>query len=66
METYCVSCEKNSADKVSNVRKTKQNRLMFYQIVLFVERKSRLSLKIENTIKQYSKILIIFEMICLK
>ena len=29
METYCVSCEKNSADKVSNVRKTKQNRLMF-------------------------------------
>ena len=28
METYCVSCKKNTAHKNSTVRKTKQNRLM--------------------------------------
>ena len=28
METYCDSCKKNTANKNSNVRKTKQNRLM--------------------------------------
>ena len=28
METYCVICKKYSANKNSNVRKTKQNKLM--------------------------------------
>ena len=28
METYCVNCKKNTANKNSSVRKTKQNRLM--------------------------------------
>ena len=28
LETYCVSCEKNTANKISSVRITKQNRLM--------------------------------------
>ena len=28
METYCVSCKKNTADENSSVKKTKQNRLM--------------------------------------
>ena len=28
METSCVSCEKYTANKNSNVRRTKQNRLM--------------------------------------
>ena len=28
METYCVSCKKNIANKNSSVRKTKQNRLI--------------------------------------
>ena len=28
MEMYCVSCEKNTANKNSSLRKTKQNRLM--------------------------------------
>ena len=28
METYCVSCNKNTANENSSVRKTKQNRLM--------------------------------------
>ena len=27
METYCVSCKKNSANKNASVRRTKQNRL---------------------------------------
>ena len=29
MEIYCVSCKKNTANKNSSVRRTKQNRLMF-------------------------------------
>ena len=28
METYCVSCKKNTVNKNSSVRRTKQNRLM--------------------------------------
>ena len=28
METYCASCKKNTANKNSNARRTKQNRLM--------------------------------------
>ena len=28
MEVYCVSCKKNTENENSNVRKTKQNRLM--------------------------------------
>ena len=28
MEKYCVSCNKNTANENSSVRKTKQNRLM--------------------------------------
>ena len=64
METYCVSCNKNTANENSRVRKTKQNR--FYQIVLFLARKNQLLLKIKNSIKQYSTILIKFELISLK
>ena len=28
METYCVSCKKYNGNKNSNLRKTKQNRIM--------------------------------------
>ena len=28
METYCISCKKNTANENLSVRKTKQNRLM--------------------------------------
>ena len=28
METHCVSCKKNTANKNSSIRKTKQNSLM--------------------------------------
>ena len=28
METYCVSCKKNTANENSSVRRTNQNRLM--------------------------------------
>ena len=66
METYCLSCKKNTADKNPNVQKTKQNRLMLLKIVLFVATKNRLSLKMENFMKQYSRISRIFEIISLK
>ena len=40
METYCVSCTKNTANKNSNVRKTKQNRLMpLSDCAVFVKKK---------------------------
>ena len=32
MERYCVSCKKNTANENSNVRKTKQNKLMLCAI----------------------------------
>ena len=38
METYCVSCKKNTVNKKSSVGKTKQNRLVLLS-------------KIENSIK---------------
>ena len=28
METYCITCKKNTANENSNVRKTKRNRLI--------------------------------------
>ena len=45
MEKYCASCKKNTANKNSSVRRTKQNRLK-YQTVLFVARKNQGLLKI--------------------
>ena len=35
MDTYCVSCKKNTVNKNSNVTRTKQNRLMLVLIVFF-------------------------------
>ena len=51
MDTYCISCKKNTASKNSTVRRTKQNKLMFDQVAMFVATKNRSSLKIRNTIK---------------
>ena len=48
MRTYCVSCKKTTAIENSSVKKNTQNRLLLYQIVLFVARKNQLSLKIRN------------------
>ena len=42
METYCVSCKKNTANKNSSVRRTKQNRLMLVSnCAICGEKKSR-------------------------
>ena len=42
METYCVSCKKNTANKNSSVRRTKQNRLMLVSnCAICCEKKSR-------------------------
>ena len=57
METYCVSCKKNTTNKNSNVRKTKQNRLTLLSNCGICGKKNRLLLKTEN-----STILILFQM----
>ena len=41
METYCVSCKKNIANERLNVRKTKQNRLMFLSNCAVYRKKKR-------------------------
>ena len=50
VKTYCVSHKKYAANENSRVAKTKQNRLCFYQVVLFVARENLLQflLKIKN------------------
>ena len=45
METYCVSCKKNTAKKNSSVKTIKQN---INQSVLFRARKNQLRLKLKN------------------
>ena len=78
METYCVSCKKNTVNKNSSVRRTKQNRLMVVSNCAVCGKKNRVSLKIKNSIKHSPSIphylnlknncfvLIIFEMISLR
>ena len=61
MKTYSDSCKKNTANENSNVRKTKQKRLMLLlNCAVFgkTKNKNQLLLKIKN-----SAILIIFKMI---
>ena len=58
METFCVSCYKNTANKNGSVRKTKQNRLMVLSDFAVCGKKNQLSLKIKS--------LITFQMISLK
>ena len=59
METYCVSCKKNTVNKNSSVRKTKQSRLVLLSNSDVCDKKETLEIN-------KSKILIIFEMISLK
>ena len=40
METYCVCCKKYTANKISSVRKTEQNRLMLLSSYLCQEKMS--------------------------
>ena len=35
METYCVSCKRNTGNKCSTVKRTKQNRLMVVSNLTF-------------------------------
>ena len=48
METYCVSCKKNTANENSSVRKTKQNRLMLSSNCTLCGKKKELD-KFNNT-----------------
>ena len=61
METYCVSCKKYTANDNSNVRKTKQNRLMLLSNGAICGKKNGILLKSKNP-----TIFIIFQMISLK
>ena len=43
MKTYCVSCKKNTTNKSSSVRRTKQNRLILVSnCAICVKKKSRI------------------------
>ena len=66
METCCVSCKKYTANRISSVRKTKQNSLMFFLNRAVCGKKKPTFIKNKNSIKQYLTILKIFEMISLK
>ena len=50
MDTYCVSCEKNTAIKNSSVRRTKQNRLVLVIDCAACGKKNQGSLKIKKQV----------------
>ena len=49
METYCVSCEKSTANKSSNVRRTKPHRLMLVSTCSICSKKNQDSLRIKQS-----------------
>ena len=48
METYCVSCKKSTANKSSNVRRTKPYRLMLVSTCSICSKKNQDSLRIKK------------------
>ena len=48
VKNYCVSHKKYAANENWRVAKTKQNRLCFYQVGLFVARENQFLLRIKN------------------
>ena len=50
MKAYCVSCEKNTSNKNSIFKRTKQNRLMLVKNRDFVARKNQGSLVIKKLV----------------
>ena len=55
METYCVSCKENTANKKLSVRKTKQNILVLLSSCAILATKNQFLLKIKNCIKDLLK-----------
>ena len=49
MRTYCVSSKKSTAKKNSDVRKTKQNKLMLLSNCAFCDKRISTFLKIKNS-----------------
>ena len=45
METYCVSCNKYTANENSSVRKIKQNKLMFFSNLAVCDQKKSTFIK---------------------
>ena len=52
METYCVSCKKNTANRKSSVKRTKQNRLMNVSSCAICGMKNHIIIQ-SQTITQY-------------
>ena len=48
METYSVSCKKNTANENSNIRKTKQDRLILLSSWVICEKKKSTFIKNEG------------------
>ena len=48
METYCISCKKNTANKNSNVTKTLQNKLMLLSNCVSCGKKKLTFIKIKE------------------
>ena len=61
IESYCFSCKKNTANKNSNVRRTKQNRFMLVSSCTICGKKKPKFKKLpgQNSIEQYSTIVLI-------
>ena len=50
METYCISCKKNTANKKFSVKRTKQNRLMLVSDFTICSKKNQVLLKIKKQV----------------
>ena len=58
METYCVSCNKNIANKNSRVRRTKKNRLMLISNRVACDKKKLSFMKNQEASRLSSKLAI--------
>ena len=56
METYCVSCKRNTANKNSSIRKTKQNGLMLVWNCAICDKKKSKFIENQETSRLFSKL----------
>ena len=56
METYCVSCKKNTTSKYSSVRRTKQNTLMLLSEYAICSKEKSIFIKTQEASELLSKL----------
>ena len=56
METYCVSCKRNIANKNSSIWKTKQNRLMLLSNCAICDKKKSTFIENQETSRLFNKL----------